>query len=83
MFKKISFPILALSLSFFLTACDTAEERAQKHFEKALVLLEEGDVDRAIVEFRNVFKLNGHHKDARISYAQVQEDRGNLQEAYG
>lgn len=77
---------LLLSLSFglvFLAACDTAEERAQEHYEKGLSLLEEGDVDRALVEFRNVFKLNGSHRDARMTYAQVEEQRGNFPAAYG
>ncbi len=74
--------IFILLTSLFLAACDSAEERAQKHFEKGLVLLEEGDVERALIEFRNVFKLNGTHKDARITYARVEEERGNAQAAY-
>lgn len=83
MLKRLVLCASVLCLSVFLAACDTAEERAQKHYEKGLELLESGDVDRALVEFRNVFKLNGFHKEARITYAQVQEDRGNIQEAYG
>lgn len=74
---------LALSLSLFLAGCDSAEERAQKHFERGMALLEEGEVDRALVEFRNVFNLDGFHKEARIAYAQAQEERGNTQESYG
>ena len=82
MLKRLVLCASVLCLSVFLAACDTAEERAQKHYEKGLELLESGDVERALVEFRNVFKLNGFHKEARITYAQVQEDRGNIQEAY-
>lgn len=74
---------LIVVVSVFLAGCDTAEERAQKHFEKGLALLEEGDVDRALIEFRNVFKLNGFHREARLTYAQIQEQRGNAREAYG
>ena len=79
-FFTLVFLTMGLSL---LTACNTAEERAQEHFEKGTSLLEQGDVERALVEFRNVFKLNGLHKGARLTYAQVEEDRGNVSAAYG
>lgn len=82
MLKRFAFWMSVLLMSGFLAACDTAEERAQEHYKKGMALLEDGDVDRALVEFRNVFKLNGLHKEARIAYAQVQEGRGNLQDAY-
>lgn len=72
---------LAIGLGL-LAACDSAEERAQEHFEKGMSLLQEGDVDRALVEFRNVFQLDGYHKEARLAYARVEEERGNVPEAY-
>ena len=64
-----------------LSACDTSEERAEKHFQSALVLLEKGDVERAIVEFRNVFKLNKQHRGARGAYAKMLRERGNVRAA--
>ena len=73
---------LAMGLSL-LAACESAEQRAEKYFEKGLVLLEEGDIERALVEFRNVFKLDGSHREARLTYAQVEEKRGNISAAYG
>ena len=83
MFRRLTSWLLILTVTVFLTGCDTAEERAQKHFEKGLSLLAEGDMDRAIIEFRNVFKLNNLHEDARIAYARVLETRGNTQGAFG
>lgn len=74
--------ILVLALGV-LSGCDTAEERAEKHYQSALSLLEEGDQDRALVELRNVFKLNGQHRDARATYASIQQERGNIREAIG
>lgn len=83
MFKRVMLYLtLAMGLSL-LAACESAEERAQKHFEKGLELIEAGDVERALVEFRNVFKLDGFHREARLVYAQVEEERGNISEAYG
>ena len=74
---------LALATAGLLSFCDTAEERADGHFQSGLELLEEGDVDRALVEFRNVFKLDGTHREARLRYAEAERARGNIREAYG
>ena len=72
-----------LCLSLTLSGCDSAETRAKKHFQTALAHIEAGDLDRAIVEFRNVFKLDGRHKEARQAYARLQRDRGFVEESYG
>ena len=71
-------------LTAFLTlaACDSAEERAEAHYQSGLELLEEGDVDRAIVEFRNVFEYNSNHRDARATLADIFLARGSTQSAY-
>ncbi|WP_095587763.1 tetratricopeptide repeat protein [Actibacterium ureilyticum] len=74
--------ILSVGLSV-LAACDSAEDRAEKHFEKGMELLQAGDTDRALVEFRNVFKLNGAHAEARKAYARAVQERGQLREAFG
>ena len=73
MLKRPALWAMILIVPIFLAASDSAQERAQKHFEKGMVLLGEGDFDRAFIEFRNVFKLNGTHKDARLAYAQAQD----------
>ena len=74
--------VLLLAL-LSLAACDTAEERAEKYYQSGMALLEAGDVDRALIEFRNVFKLNGQHKEARLAYARVQRERGEFRDSYG
>lgn len=66
-----------------LAACDTAEERAEGHYQKGIELLEAGDVDRALVELRNVFNLNGNHRDARALYAATVLEQGQVNEAFG
>ncbi|MEP1356279.1 MAG: tetratricopeptide repeat protein [Tateyamaria sp.] len=66
-----------------LAACDSAEERAEEYFQSGLSLMEEGDFDRAIVEFRNVFQLDGTHKEARRKLAEVfLYQKGNRRGAY-
>ncbi|WP_052265249.1 tetratricopeptide repeat protein [Ruegeria sp. ANG-R] len=65
-----------------LTACKTAEERAEAHFVSAQELIEIGDLDRAIVELRNVFQLVPNHAEARRAMAQVMEENGDVAGAY-
>ncbi|MFG6525825.1 tetratricopeptide repeat protein [Sulfitobacter sp. M23508] len=79
--KLLASALLAAAL--LLSACDSAEERAEAHFQAGLAHLEAGDVERALVEFKNVFKLNGKHKEARLTFARLERERGNLSLAYG
>lgn len=76
-------PLLGLLLALALAGCDTAEERAQAHYERAKVLLAEGQTEQAIIEFRNVFKLDGNNAAARLDYANLMAGRGETAEAIG
>ena len=79
---RVPFSAAVLALTLWISACDTAQERAERHFQTGMGYLQAGDVDRALVEFRNVFKLDGGHRGARIAYAEAERSRGNLSEAY-
>lgn len=75
---------LISTLSFLLlSGCETSEERAERFYQSGLELLKSGDVDRALVEFRNVFQLDALHKGARMAFADAQRERGAFAEAYG
>lgn len=65
-----------------LAGCKTPEERAEAHFQAALELLAAGDTARARVEFRNVFQQDRTHLEARLAFAQMLRDEGNLRGAY-
>ena len=71
-----------LALTLFLAACDSAEERAEEHYQSALTLLSEGDIDRAIVELRNVFRLVPNHKEARYEIARAHLAQDAPEQAY-
>jgi cellulose synthase operon protein C len=73
---------LLLGLAVGLAACQSSEDRAEGHYQNALRLIEEGDFDRARVEFRNVFQNNGQHREARARYAQLLRETGDVQGAY-
>lgn len=75
-------PAVLIAVTLVLSGCDSAEQRAEKHYQAGLALLEKGDVDRALVEFRNVFQLNGKHLEARLTYARLVREQGNLTDSY-
>lgn len=82
-FTSFSPAALALVALLALAACDSAEERAEEHFQSGLTLLESGDVDRAVVEFRNAFKLDPAHIESRRSLARLMlEERNDKRRAY-
>lgn len=65
-----------------LSACKTSEETAEDYYQSGIALLAQGDEDRALIEFRNVFKYNGMHQQARKTYADILYKRGQTKEAY-
>lgn len=81
--KRSLGPVLVLSAALGLAACESPEERAEGHYQRGMELLAAGDPERAAIEFRNVFDLNGAHSAARLEYARLVRDRGEVQEAIG
>jgi tetratricopeptide (TPR) repeat protein len=66
-----------------LAACDTAEERAENHYQRGMELLAEGDAERAMIEFRNVFRLDDSHLPALTEFAGLLRDQGDVKGAFG
>jgi predicted Zn-dependent protease len=77
----VAAPLLAVAL--LLAGCDSDAERAEKHYQRALTLLADGDSERAAIEFRTVFRLDPTHVQARQRYAALRRDAGALRQAYG
>ncbi|WP_374301332.1 tetratricopeptide repeat protein [Paracoccus sp. (in: a-proteobacteria)] len=73
---------LILGLGLSLAGCKTSAERAEEYYRSGLELLEKGDVDRAIVQFRNVFDIEGTHYEARKTLADTYRERGDAGQAY-
>lgn len=76
----LRFSVLRLVAVFVLMAglgaCKSSDERAEEFFESAMELVEAGDLERALVQFRNVFELKGDHKEARRNLAETLEKLG-------
>lgn len=64
-----------------LAACDSVEERADKHYENGMALLEDGKPVKASLEFRNAVKLNDSHVGANLELAKIYQDQDNFSAA--
>ncbi len=80
--SRSSLAAVIMGLGLLLAGCDSVEEKAEAKFQSALELVESDDVDRALVELRSVFSLNGQHRGARLLYADLLRQRGELEDAY-
>ncbi|MEM6421079.1 MAG: tetratricopeptide repeat protein [Pseudomonadota bacterium] len=79
---RASLYIVLICAGLGLAACQSGEERAEAHYQRALELMAEGDVARARVEFLNVFSENGFHEQARADFAAMLRGQGQLRESY-
>ena len=73
---------LLLSATLALSACQSSEEKAEDHFTSARALAEAGDPDRAIVELRNVFEFDPDHREARLYFADLLLQQGEVSASY-
>lgn len=73
---------LALSATLTLAACESSDEKAENFYQTGMELLASGDVDRAIVSFRNVFRFDGEHFEARKELADALYSKGNRNKAF-
>ena len=81
-FRPLLTSAMALGLCVTLAACKTSAEKAAEYYQSALQLVEQGDTDRAIVQLRNVFNIDGTHYEARRKLAELLLARGKVSDAY-
>lgn len=74
--------LLLCGFCLALTGCKSAEERAADYFASSQELIENGDLDRAAVELRNLFELMPNHVEARRAMAHIMLENGNVPGAY-
>lgn len=81
MTRKLAMIPIVLFLFLSLSACESAEEKAEKHFQSAVSLVDQGDNARALVELRNVFQLDPTHQEARHLNAEIAVFENNIVQA--
>ncbi|MFV0243680.1 MAG: tetratricopeptide repeat protein [Qingshengfaniella sp.] len=74
--------IALLTASVALAGCESVEKKADRLYNESVELVDAGEIDRALVSLRGVFNANGQHLQARLLYADLQLQRGNLEQAY-
>lgn len=79
LFRSLRWALLGFAV--FLTACDSVEERAQRHYDRAVELLAAGEPEKASLEFRNAVELNQEFNEARFELAKIQESERRLSAA--
>lgn len=80
--KRTGFAAALMISALLLSGCKSDEEKAEEFFASGMEYLQQGDVERALVEFRNVFQNDGFHHDARETYARLLLERGDIAGAY-
>jgi cellulose synthase operon protein C len=65
-----------------VSACESSEQRAERHFDSGVALLAAGEVSQAQLEFRNVLRLQDDHVEARTLLARTLRERGDTGSAY-
>lgn len=80
--SSLSKPALIFMACLALAACKSDAERADAYFQSGMELLEAGDVDRAMVEFRNVFQFDASHLETRMAMGNIFLEQGNSAAAY-
>lgn len=78
---SIALRLVVCCLGFAVTACTDPETRKARHLEQGKVLMAEGKVADAVIEFRNALKIDARFGEARWELAQAMERNGNPQAA--
>ena len=64
---------VAVCLLLLLAACDSIEERVEKHYEAGEKLFEEGKLEKALVEYKSAISLDPQHVASRYQLGRIQE----------
>ncbi|MEM9371342.1 MAG: tetratricopeptide repeat protein, partial [Pseudomonadota bacterium] len=73
---------LLLAAVTAVAACDDTEDRVKEHFERGLELVEEGESEKAMLEFKNAIRLDENHAESHYQMGLIEETRDNLPESF-
>jgi pentatricopeptide repeat protein len=71
---------VAALLSLALAGCGSPEERSQGYYESGMEYLEEGNVTKARLEFRNALQTKESHVPTLLALLEIEENAGDFQQ---
>lgn len=74
---------LTLSATLGLAACSGSEERQASYLTRAQEFYEEGNLEKARIEVKNVLQINANNAEARFLLASLEERERNWQQMFG
>ena len=80
--KRFSLVFLVILLLGQLAACASPEEKAAEYVENAYALLQEGDLNKAELEYKNALQINQNLPDAWFGLARIHERKQQWRQAY-
>ncbi|WP_375203703.1 tetratricopeptide repeat protein [Hyphococcus sp.] len=75
--------LLAVSALALTAACASPEEKVAKYSAEAAEFLEEGDLNRAFIQYQNAIKINEEHVPSLLGLAEIAEQRQDFQGMFG
>jgi tetratricopeptide (TPR) repeat protein len=79
---RAKLPLAMLALALLLTACGGAEDRKSVYMERGLALMEEGNHEKARLEFKNVLQIDPKDADARFQLGLANEKLNEWRAAF-
>lgn len=74
---------LTLCASLGLSACSGSEERQASYLARAQQFFEEGNLEKARIEVKNVLQINANNAEGRYLLAELEEKENNWQQMFG
>lgn len=74
--------IVTIAAALALSACDDPAQQAADHFQQGTAFEEQGNLEKARVEFRNALELNPENPEASWRLGQIEEELGDVRMAY-
>ena len=82
MYRKMMKPVIIILLIGGLAACSSPEEKAADYIQNATALLQEGNLDKAELEYKNALQINQNQPDAWYGLAKIYERKQQWRQIY-
>lgn len=74
--------VLALSATLAVAACEDSGPTAAEFYESGVAFREAGDLDKALVEFKNALQREPENPDISWTIGQIEEEQGDVSTAF-